>query len=150
MVSSLRFVHEARKCVGTPYRHQGRLIGVGLDCVGVILHTMQASGCDLMGFEDYPYGPVPTGHFKRTLDQYLDCVWDKETASQPFFPYLKNGDILAMAWKTRPMHCGIAAVGEHGWNVIHSHADSEKVVEHRLDDVWAARVTQLYRIREVK
>lgn len=34
----------ARSCVGTPFRPQGRLPGVGLDCLGVVLVATVAAG----------------------------------------------------------------------------------------------------------
>ncbi len=150
-VSSLLFVHNARSLVKTPYQHQGRLPGVAIDCIGVIICTMKLSGCNMMGFEEYAYGPVPTGHFEKNLDKYFDRVWWK--ADKPAFGFqrfLKSGDILAMTWRERAMHCGIVAVGAHGWNVIHAYSAAKEVVEHRIDEDWADRVVGVYRVRDVR
>ncbi len=37
-------VQAAQSCKGTPYRHQGRLKGVGLDCVGLVLTAFTEAG----------------------------------------------------------------------------------------------------------
>ena len=37
-------VNAARECVGTPFRHQGRVLGVGLDCAGLVLMPFSAVG----------------------------------------------------------------------------------------------------------
>jgi cell wall-associated NlpC family hydrolase len=34
----------ARECLGTPFQHQGRVPGVGLDCVGVAIYAAREVG----------------------------------------------------------------------------------------------------------
>ncbi len=38
------FVRVARSYIGTPFHHQGRLPGVGLDCAGVIVCALAECG----------------------------------------------------------------------------------------------------------
>jgi len=151
MVNSLHLIREARECIGTPYQHQGRLKGVGLDCLGLILHVAKATGTDVSKFNERPYGPVPNGKMlKDTLDSVLVRIWDCEKSSLSFLPYLKNSDLFLITWKRFPSHMGFAAVGPYGWNIIHSHADSRFVTEHRLDEDWQAKVVSVYRFKDVK
>jgi cell wall-associated NlpC family hydrolase len=44
-MTAAEIIAAARACLGTPFRHQGRLPGIGLDCAGVALHVAQAVGC---------------------------------------------------------------------------------------------------------
>ena len=34
----------ARACIGTPFHHQGRRPGAGLDCIGLIVIALRAAG----------------------------------------------------------------------------------------------------------
>src|SRR3546814_12935068 len=43
----------ARACIGTPFRPQGRLAGVGLDCIGLAAVAVRAGGTDVEPPSDY-------------------------------------------------------------------------------------------------
>jgi len=58
MVTLADIVDEARRHLGTPYAHQGRLPGP-LDCVGLIVGV--AAGLGLSEYDDRTYGPMPDG-----------------------------------------------------------------------------------------
>lgn len=123
----------ARECIGTPFRHQGRIVGVSLDCAGVICHVAKR-----LGFE-----PVDTKGYSRTPSGAL-----LETAadSQPYLERVYNkhpGDILMMRFNGDPQHVGIYT----GETIIHALWDVKKVTEHRLDDMWESRVVRIYRFK---
>lgn len=153
MASSLRLVHEARECVGTPYHHLGREKNAGVDCIGLVYVAAKNAEVNVSWFKDTTYGKIPDGRFKEGLDRWFDKVWDVElTPRRSWLPLLKNGDLLSMSWKlgSRPMHIAIAAVGRNSWNIIHAFGGNEKVVEHRLDQLWLDRVRAVYRFKDVK
>lgn len=92
-----RVVELAESCIGTPFHHQGRLPGVGLDCVGLVIWIGQQLGIAYP--DNYRYGRNPNGReMGRLLAQYLLRV---ETP-QP-------GDVLHIAWARLPQHLGIYA-----------------------------------------
>lgn len=122
----------ARGYVGTPFRHQGRLPGLALDCAGVVVCVANALGLE-DGFQEVPYGKHPHG---GTLQRLCDAHMDRIALYAP-------GDVLLMAWESEPQHLGVASdIG-----IIHSYASARKVVEHSLDPVWRSRIRGAYRLR---
>lgn len=128
-------VAAARSCIGTPFRHQGRIPGVALDCAGLIVAVAETVGAE---YADRPgYGRNPAnGLLESVLDQQpcLERVFDR-----------KPGDVLLMRFSGEPQHLAIYT----GMNIIHSHEAVGKVCEHRLADVWAARIVRTYRFKGV-
>ena len=134
MPSQQAIIDEARRWLGTPFRHQARVLGMGVDCAGLVVCTAQALGID-GSFQEVPYGRYPHA---RTLERLCNAHLDRIPAhgAQP-------GDVLLFAWHTEPQHLGIKTdIG-----VIHSHASAGKVVEHSLDPIWRSRIRGAFRFR---
>lgn len=132
MVSDL--VDFARECLGTPFKHQGRVNGRGLDCAGVLVHVMRRAGVPVIDSIGYPRMPV---------DNQITKILDAEPALERLTD--KNyqpGDVLLMRFRHEPQHVAIFA----GENIVHSYSAIGKVVEHRLSDVWRRRIVRGYRI----
>jgi hypothetical protein len=55
----------ARSWLGTPWRHQGRLKGVAVDCGGLIIGVGKELG--LLDFDIRAYGRIPDGQQLRAL-----------------------------------------------------------------------------------
>jgi hypothetical protein len=47
------FVEEARRWTGTPFHHQGRSLGVGVDCIGLPAEAARAVGLPVLAPADY-------------------------------------------------------------------------------------------------
>lgn len=136
MTARADIVNEARKYVGTPYRHQGRLLGVGLDCGGLILVVGKA--LELLDYNAQPiYGRSPSGMQMQALcDEYLErCAWDDR----------RVGNIGLFAFVTEPQHLGIFT----GDGLIHVLMQARRCVEHRLDVEWENRLRGVYSYRGV-
>ncbi|MFA5170430.1 MAG: NlpC/P60 family protein [Sulfuriferula sp.] len=128
-------ISAARECIGTPFQHQGRINGLALDCAGVIVCV--ASKFGLKSIQPAGYGRSPcNGMLEEAADMqpYLDRV----TAMQA-------GDVLMMRFTGEPQHVGIYT----GENIIHAYESVGKVVEHRLDEKWAARIVRIYRFKDI-
>jgi len=122
----------ARGYVSTPFRHQGRLPGLALDCAGVVVCVARQLGVE-GEFKEVPYGKYPHGN---TLQGLCDLHMDRISMYGP-------GDVQLMAWEAEPQHLAIASdIG-----IIHSYAKARKVVEHTLDPVWRSRICGAYRFR---
>jgi hypothetical protein len=52
MLSGNTFIAQARTWIGTPFHHQGRLKGVGCDCLGLIVGVAEDSSRIFLA---YPY-----------------------------------------------------------------------------------------------
>ncbi|MGZ9713895.1 C40 family peptidase [Glaciimonas sp. GNP009] len=129
-------IDAARAALDTPFQHQGRVVGLALDCAGLIVHVARSIGAP---YKDVPaYGRSPhEGLLQATLDNNdcIRCVADR----QP-------GDILLMRFDSEPQHLAICA----GETIIHSYLNVGMVCEHRLSSMWAARIVAVYRFKELE
>ena len=76
----LEIVKEARRWIGTPYHHSGRLIGVGCDCGGMLYEIYSK----FFGpFKPFPKKYMPDWALHRDNEIYLDFVkqYGKEVSS---------------------------------------------------------------------
>ena len=128
----------ARQCIGTPFRHQGRMLGFGLDCAGVAVHAARQAGLGVIEIDGYSRTPA-NGMLESALDgqPYLEQV-----AIDDRLP----GDLLLMRFAAEPQHIAICA----GETIIHAYRAAGKCCEHRLDARWAARIVRAYRFRGIE
>lgn len=135
MTDGERIVQIARTYVGTKHHHQGRLKGVGIDCIGLVAGVcgeLNIPYTDMTNYSRQPDGHTIIGEFDRQLDR-IDLA------------ELSAGDVLVfwITCATRPQHCGFYT--EKG-GLIHTYEIVKKVVEHRLDDRWRRRIVAAYRL----
>lgn len=128
----------ARQCLGTPFRHQGRLLGFGLDCAGVAIHVARQIG---VGHRDVSgYSRIPAnGQLERSLDAQ-PCLERVEISD------CAPGDLLLMRFSSVPQHLAIFT----GDTIIHAYETVGFCCEHRLSSMWAARIVRVYRFRGVE
>ncbi len=120
----------ARSLLGTPYRHQGRQPGRGLDCVGVVVAIAQHFGISDYDIHDYPR--LPEG------DRLL-----REAGIAGFRPLATAaaGDVYCFRMVHDPQHLAIATdIG-----ILHACARRGRVIEHRLDAAWRRRIVAAFR-----
>lgn len=118
----LSVVKEARQWIGTPFRHNGGVLGAGCDCSHLGLSYSRALGVKIVWPELYISNPqwfmhanVDTGNFDELyLDGLLDNGFVEISDGQAdFSPYRDNGWIDAQ--KDRG-DCVIAMIGR-----VHCH-----------------------------
>lgn len=115
-------VAAVRRCVGTPFRMQGRLPGTGLDCLGVVAEAARAAGGELR----LPAYTLDGDHaaLTRSWPTALGCVAvDKAEA----------GDVLVTAPSRHRRHFAVVTPA----GVVHAHAGIGRVVEGPLDRDWS-------------
>lgn len=129
----MNFVTVARSYIGTPFHHQGRLPGVGLDCAGVVVCALRESGRDVDDVKGY--GRVPSqGLFQAMVEKHCERI---------SFDDVQTGDLLMFAFRGDMQHI---AIYDNGM-LIHAYSDVLKVVENSLDAVWMQRLRGCYRLR---
>lgn len=125
----------ARKALGTPYRHQGRQPGRGLDCAGLVLsigHDLGLTSFDLTNYPRLPQGD-------RLVDLARQAEFSEVDEALP-------GDVYCLRLVTHPQH--LAIVSERG--IIHACQRRGRVIEHRLDAAWRRRIVSTFRYPEVR
>lgn len=137
-VTPVDVVTEARTYINTPYQHQGRTKGLGIDCAGLL--ECLARGFNLTDFTLSNYDRLPDGvELMRICDAHMDRVGIQD---------MQIGDVAVMKFERHPQHIGILADYIYGgFSLIHAHSISGKVVEHRLDSKWHARIVAVFRLR---
>jgi cell wall-associated NlpC family hydrolase len=139
----LEVVAIARETLGTPYLHQQRVNGLALDCAGVPVHVGLRLGIRFDDITNYGRLPQPA-EMKKALDANLIRV--SKADMQP-------GDVAWIRFQQEPQHFAIVADYPHGgFSLIHAYngAGLKKVVEHRLDEQWLARIVGVWRFPGVE
>ena len=135
-----RIVMAARSWIGTPYRHQASLKGVGCDCLGLLRGVWR----EVMGREPElppPYSPDWAEAGADTLvaaaRRYLVEIDRRAIAP---------GDVLLFRWRdTLPAkHCAVATSPDR---MIHAH-DGASVVEVALCPWWRRHLAHAFRFPE--
>lgn len=152
MATRQRIVDVAREYIGTPWKHQAALKGVGIDCVNLLACVAYECGLGdarpLARNEVYrAYGrePLPEVLFAG-CEEYLDRI----PLSQATL-----ADILLMKVPggAYPQHFSIvSAVDDDGKPLYMIHATSgapRRVVENRIDDATRARLFRAYRFKGI-
>lgn len=134
----------ARSCLGTPYHHQGRLKGIGLDCVGLLVQI--AVELELDHFDKIGYSSSPTpGVLVSVLSEQMDTAELED---------MREGDVIVMRIGAAiPQHVGVLSrvAGVQGVDdlgaMVHVHARAGKVIEVNLTRSVLDRVTHVFRFR---
>ena len=137
---------EAKSWVGTPFHHQGRKKGLGVDCIGLIVGVANELGIKCEGGKlstydstDYSNHPAP-GQLESVMDKYFNKITKQE---------LLDGDILMFRIKKYPQHVGFFVKLNDGRDgIIHAHRNPDKVVEHGLNNSWWNMFVQAYRFKD--
>jgi NlpC/P60 family putative phage cell wall peptidase len=126
-------VAEARSWIGTPYRHQASLKGVGCDCLGLVRGVWRVC----IGNEPEeppPYAPdwAEACGEERLVDAAMRHLEPRDRAAY------RGGDVLLFRWSAWSMakHAAIAT-GEG--TMIHAH-DGAKVCEVKIVPFWQRKL----------
>jgi NlpC/P60 family putative phage cell wall peptidase len=123
----------ARRCLGTPFHHQGRKPGTGIDCIGLIVVALRAAGKTVHDRTDY--GRRPDG--KSLTAALISHGAVPETK-------IEAGDVLLFRYDNQPQHAALATDADR---MIHSFAPAGKVVETNIGAYWQRRLNGIYRFK---
>jgi cell wall-associated NlpC family hydrolase len=128
-----RIVSAARECVGTPFRHQGRINGVALDCAGVLVHVFERLTLPYDDEKGYPRRPY-NGQLEAGLLRQPHLIEINKGE-------IVSGDVVLFRIKKEPQHIGIFT----GETLIHAYYSTGRVVEQSFNP-WRNQITHAYRI----
>lgn len=128
-------ISAAREAIGTPFRHQGRTVGQGIDCAGLMVHSAKSAGLEVFDTPAYS---------RRAGGAMLEAALD----AQPMLIQVRgtplSGDIMLLRFDGDPCHLALCA----GPTMIHAWAIARKVCEHDFNREWQGRVVRIYRIND--
>jgi cell wall-associated NlpC family hydrolase len=130
-----QMIAAARGCLGTPFHHQGRGPGIGIDCIGLIVVALRAAGFHVHDRTDY--GRRPDG---KSLIAALAAHGAVQTAN------IAAGDVLLFRYDNQPQHAALATGAD---TMIHSFAPAGKVVETSIGVYWRHRLNGIYRFANI-
>lgn len=140
MVTRQQVVAAARRYLGARWQHQARGDDV-FDCVGLLVRVARD-----LGLGDVPpmsYAEHPDGRtLLRLAAQYMRPIALRDFAA---------GDVVVLRFGPAPQHFGI--VGDYfagGFSLVHAYRGVDRVVEHRLDDVWRRRIVAAFALPGVE
>lgn len=133
----------ARGYLGTPFHHQGRRGGVGMDCVGLVICVARELGHLPPDWDVTGYARQPDGH--QLMHHLTDRLQPVAQAD------MQPGDVVCVAFDKHPQHVGIAADYVHGGlSLIHADSRRGRVLETRLLFTRAMRFVAAFRLPDMK
>lgn len=144
MITGAAIVSAARSWIGTPYRHQHRERGVGVDCAGLVIGVARQLCLVPPDFDISGYSRQPDGSLLGHCEQWM-AAGDRQD--------IQIGDVLITRFAQDPCHLGFAADYYLSGHLSMIHALCRRggrgaVVEHRLDSTLRAKIVAVYRLQE--
>lgn len=167
-------IFEARKWLGTPFRHQGRTMKTlesrgGVDCLGLIIGVADSlrlrakNGQNITNFDQKNYSKKPDENILfNELNEHCTQVKKEEISAGDIGLFYIDGAaqhlvIFSSSFKndlTTEKNSTIAATHNKISSspiityptIIHSYAPAKKVVEHRIDKQWMSQLKCAFRM----
>jgi NlpC/P60 family putative phage cell wall peptidase len=137
-IATTHIIDEARSWIGTPYRHQASLKGVGCDCLGLVRGVWRA----LHGEEPERAPPYTRDWAEATSRETL-----AEAGARHLLPVARDaiqaGDVLLFRWRTG-LVAKHAAILTADATMIHAH-DGAAVAEVAFAPWWRRRLAYAFR-----
>lgn len=138
MIARADVVTCARTWIDTPYLHQARLKGVGVDCAGLIICVARELGIVEPDFDVSGYARQPDG---------VSLIgWCEQSMTEIRRDQMQPGDVVVVAFDSAPGHMGIVADYVHGGlSIVHAlGVTAKRVIETRLMFSSSMRFVRAY------
>lgn len=137
----IAIVNEARRWIGTPYRHQCTTIQQGTDCLGLIRGIWRA----LYGDEPLSVPAYSMDWSEQNNEEILMQVAD-QTLNRVHTCDMKVGDVLLFRMRDGCVakHLGVVSCNSSSLRFIHAYS-GHGVVESSLSEPWARRIAAVFR-----
>ena len=138
MVQSSDIVRAARGWIGTPYRHQASLKGVGTDCLGLVRGVWR----EINGAEPETVPAYSQGWAEDTGTEMLAAAAARNMSETPCTE-ISAGALLLFRWRPHlpAKHAGIATSATH---MVHAQ-DNACVTEIFLSSWWRRHLAFVFR-----
>lgn len=145
MITGASVVERARTWMGTKWRHQGRVKGVSVDCIGLIGGVATEVGIEgarewAADRQWHEYGRIPDAAVLYAgCERFMDRIDVDE---------VRVGDVLVLAFETDPQHFAIVSALDPMY-LIHAYTMVRRVVENGAG-IWRGKVLRAYRFRGIE
>jgi len=133
-----KIINKAKEYIGTPFMHQGRVKGSGVDCLGLLLCVGRELG--IYNKEWLDYSKTPDSDVM--LDVMRNDVEEKEIKD------MQHGDIMLFNVAGACQHLGFYCIENGLEYIIHAYQPVGKVVQHGFDNKWSKRVYKVFSFKE--
>lgn len=148
MLSRQDIVAEARGWIGTPYRHQASLKGVGCDCLGLVRGVWR----DVFGREPERAPPYAPDWAEAAGAESLAQAAARHMTATPLDAYAP-GDVLLFRWRaTMPAKHAAIVTSSGGMGhdtMVHAH-DGAVVTEVAIAPWWRRRLAYVFKFPGVE
>jgi NlpC/P60 family putative phage cell wall peptidase len=133
-----KIIEEAKSWFGTPYHHQARVKGVGVDCAQLVAGVAENVFPALKPINNQVYSVEWHLHNREELMcQIIESFNCEEKPIEEREP----GDILTFKFGRVNSHMGILIENNQ---FIHARIDTKKVVINQLSGDWLERLGKVY------
>jgi NlpC/P60 family putative phage cell wall peptidase len=138
MLTPELIIAEARSWIGTPYRHQASLKGVGCDCLGLVRGVWRA----FYGAEPEPVPPYAPDWAEAAEGEPLVAAARRHLIEVPAAAFAP-ADVLLFRWRANlpAKHAAIATAFDR---MVHAH-DGAAVAEVAIAPWWWRRLAFAFR-----
>lgn len=138
MTTRAELIAEARKWIGTPFRHTGRN-ALGLDCAGLIVVSARPLGLiaadfDVKGYERNAAGYAFVEAFRAAGMIEVLPITD-----------MREGDALVLVETNFPCHCALLSSRHGKPYMIHAYAPKRRTWEDPYAFDWPSRLRHVFR-----
>lgn len=133
MITTADLIAEVRSWIGTPYQHQARLKGVGVDCAGLVIGVARELGIFDVEYQDY--GRIP---HKGLLPSICDRHLIRCEVPAP-------GSVLVMSFLLDAGAEQHLAILTDAGTIVHAYESVGACVEHHYSLAWQRRTRIVYR-----
>ncbi len=137
-ISRADIVTETRHWIGTPYRHQASLKGVGCDCLGLVRGVWRA----VIGEEPEQAPPYAPDWAEATAEESLARAAMRHLVAVPSAIFAP-GDVLLFRWRSN-LPAKHAAIVTAPTLMVHAH-DGAAVTEVAIAPWWRRRLAYVFR-----
>ena len=133
-----QIVAEARRWIGTPYRHQASLRGVGCDCLGLVRGVWRA----VVGEEPEAVPPYAPDWAEARGGEALAAAGFRHLIAMAPDEFAE-GDVLLFRWRAH-LPAKHAAIVTSDATMVHAH-DGAAVTEVAIAPWWRRRLAYAFR-----
>ncbi|RJG46432.1 NlpC/P60 family protein [Mesorhizobium sp. DCY119] len=131
-------IAEARRWIGTPYRHQGSARDIGCDCLGLVRGVWRK----VYGADPELPPPYSSDWAETTGEETLLNAASRHMKKRRNGRW-QPGDLLIFRWRAHlpAKHCGIVTEPDR---MIHAYQAAGFVAEGSLDPAWKRRIAGVF------